>query len=178
MAKKRPSLRNFLVTGEVITEEEPVTAAEESRKEETAEKTPAGRAAKKSSGAKKTDKKRTKKPAAKAKAKAAPAGGERASAEKKAPRLTPEEAELVGMLAPEDRAMWEKLFGTAETEFLPLDLVERREDFRTMPRDRFTLFRLEEAGEPLSHVRTSVQIREPLVCLIKWDETGRISVFR
>lgn len=176
MAKKRPSLRNFLATGEVITEEEPAAAAEESQKEEAAEKTPAGGAAKISSGTKKTGKKRTKKPAAKAKA--APAGEERASAEKKAPGLTPEEAELVGMLAPEDRAMWEKLFETAETEFLPLDLVERREDFRTMPRDRFTLFRLEEAGEPLSHVRTSVQIREPLVCLIKWDETGRISVFR
>ena len=82
------------------------------------------------------------------------------------------------MLAREDRPLWERLFGAAETEFFPLDLVERREDFRTMPRDRFTLFRLEEPGKPLHHVRTSVQIREPLVCLIKWDETGRISVFR
>ena len=47
-----------------------------------------------------------------------------------------------------------------------------------MDRSRFTLFRLETAGEPLFHVRTSVQIREPLIALLKWDETGKIFIYR
>lgn len=86
--------------------------------------------------------------------------------------------DLLAMLCSEDRSTWERIFAAAEAEVLPLDLVERREDFRTMDRARFTLFKLEAPGAPLFHVRTSVQIREPLTALIKWDETGRASVYR
>ncbi|MGI6783557.1 MAG: hypothetical protein ACOX5A_04955 [Aminivibrio sp.] len=173
MAKRRPSLKDFLATGDVVVDE---AVTEEKEKEGTsaaAKKT--APAKKKAAGeAKKAAAGDGKKPAARAKKTAARA--KKPSAEKAG--LTADEAALLEMLAPEDKPMWEKLFTAAETEFLPLDLVERREDFRTMARDRYTLFRLGEAGEPLFHVRTSVQIREPLVCLIKWDETGKISVFR
>ncbi|NLK18194.1 MAG: hypothetical protein GX310_00130 [Synergistaceae bacterium] len=173
MAKRRPSLKDFLATGDVVVDE---AVTEEKEKEGTpaaAKKT--APAKKKAAGeAKKAAVGDGKKPAARAKKTAARA--KKPSAEKAG--LTADEAALLEMLAPEDKPMWEKLFAAAETEFLPLDLVERREDFRTMARDRYTLFRLGEAGEPLFHVRTSVQIREPLVCLIKWDETGKISVFR
>jgi len=85
---------------------------------------------------------------------------------------------FVGLLCDEDRKTWEKIFAAARTEFLPLDFIERREDFRTMDRSRFTLFKLEEAGKPLFHVRTSVQIREPLIALLKWDETGKAAIYR
>lgn len=205
MAKKRPSLKNYLSTGEVFAGEEPLSPAAETAgktvSEEAAapaEKAPEGAggkvAEKKAAPAKKkTSSSPEKKPSA--------ASGKNAAGEKKTPALrsrakktstAPEKPSekkgeesfaggmdsILEMLAAEDRPLWERLFGAAETEFFPLDLVERREDFRTMPRDRFTLFRLEEPGKPLHHVRTSVQIREPLVCLIKWDETGRISVFR
>ena len=191
MAKKRPSLKNYLSTGEVFAGEESLPAHGET----------AGKAASPETAPEESKKPAAKTKAAPSKKKAQAAPGKKTAGEKKTPvprslkKNTPpapekpseekgEEAHsggtdsLLEMLAPEDRALWGNLFGAAETEFLPLDLVERREDFRTMPRDRFTLFRLEEPGKPLHHVRTSVQIREPLVCLIKWDETGRISVFR
>ncbi len=85
---------------------------------------------------------------------------------------------FIELLCDEDRKTWEKIFAAAGTEFLPLDFIERREDFRTMDRGRFTLFKLEEAGKPLFHVRTSVQIREPLIALLKWDETGKAAIYR
>ncbi|MFA7621763.1 MAG: hypothetical protein WCY56_07970 [Aminobacteriaceae bacterium] len=96
------------------------------------------------------------------------------------PRSPREEAaeDLVGMLCEEDKKTWKRLFEAADTEFMPLDYVERREDFRTMDRDRFSLFRLEAPGAPLFHVRSSVQIREPLAALIKLDEAGKVYVYR
>ena len=183
MAKRRPSLKDFLATGDVVVDEAVTEEKEKAGAPAAAKKT----AAKEGAGAKKAPAK--KKAAGEAKKSAAGDGKKTAAkAKKTATRakkpsteragLTADEAALLEMMAPEDKAMWEKLFAAAETEFLPLDLVERREDFRTMARDRYTLFRLGEAGEPLFHVRTSVQIRDPLVCLIKWDETGKISVFR
>ena len=191
MAKKRPSLKNYLSTGEVFAGEEslpahgetagkaasPETAPEESKKPAAKTKAaPSQKKAQAAPGKKTAGEKKAPAPGSRTK-KASPAPEK--PSEKKGEDVLPEGAgSILEMLAREDRLLWEKLFGVAETEFLPLDLVERREDFRTMPRDRFTLFRLEEPGKPLHHVRTSVQIREPLVCLIKWDETGRISVFR
>lgn len=210
MAKKRPSLKNYLSTGEVFAGEENLSPAAGTAgnaasgeaavpvKNEPAEKSgkaaekktaPAGKkvsspekkasaaSRKKPSGDKKTaGEKKT--PAPRNRTKKSSPVPEKSSEKKGEEALSGGMDSILEMLAPEDRPLWEKLFGAAETEFLPLDLVERREDFRTMPRDRFTLFRLEEPGKPLHHVRTSVQIREPLVCLIKWDETGHIFVFR
>jgi len=200
MAKKRPSLKNYLSTGEVFAGEESLPAHGETAGKAVSG-TEADPAAFSETAPEESKKATAKKKAAPSKKKAPAAPGKKPAGEKKTPvprslkKNTPpapekpseekgEEAHsggtdsLLEMLAPEDRALWGNLFGAAETEFLPLDLVERRGDFRTMPRDRFTLFRLEEPGKPLHHVRTSVQIREPLVCLIKWDETGRIFVFR
>lgn len=175
MAKKRPSLKDYLSTGDVVVGEESAAAEAEKEKEKGVKKAAADKP-KKAPARKKAAPEGEKKPVARAKK--APARAKKPDVGKAAGGLSADEAGLLEMLAPEDRPMWEKLFAAAETDFLPLDLVERREDFRTMPRDRFTLFRLEEAGKALFHVRTSVQIREPLVCLIKWDETGKISVFR
>ena len=217
MAKKRPSLKNYLATGDVFAGETPpvlstdgqgtvseAPAEENGKAAETAQSTPAASASAKGTAKKKTAPSGKKTPAASEKkapsAKKSPAvkkspsvkkkpssgsmpehlpgGPGEASREKSGDMASGDAAALLDMLTPEDRNLWEKLFAAAETEYLSLDLVERREDFRTMVRDRFTLFRLEEPGKPLLHVRTSVQIREPLVCLIKWDETGKISVFR
>lgn len=86
--------------------------------------------------------------------------------------------DLVAILCEEDKKTWKSLLEAADTEFIPLDYVECREDFRTMDRDRFSLFRLEVPGAPLLHVRSSVQIREPLAALIKLDETGKVYVYR
>ncbi|MBL3540499.1 hypothetical protein [Aminivibrio sp.] len=210
MAKKRPSLKNYLSTGEVFVGEETLSSSGKTEGKTVsgegataAEKAPSGKtgktagkktaaaagrtaspenkasaaAAKKSPGEKKTaGEKKT--PALRSRTKKSSPAPEKPSEKKGEENLPGNIDSILEMLAPEDRPLWEKLFGAAETEFLPLDLVERREDFRTMPRDRFTLFLLEEPGKPLLHVRSSVRIREPLVCLIKWDETGLISVFR
>ncbi len=160
--KKRPSLKDFLATGIVDTGEDRAPREAEASSDGGVDET--------------------------ARAAAEPEVPESAvesappQAETKDPRLgeaVPSElSDLLAMLCSEDRRTWERVFAAAEAEFLPLDLVERREDFRTMDRTRFTLFRLEAPGEPLFHVRTSVQIREPLAALIKWDETGRASVYR
>lgn len=159
MVKKRPSLKDYLSTGEVFVEEGKKTASSDHTLKKTVKKL-----------------------------RCPPLVQEdHSSLPEEIPVVSPDEgvslsekngiASLLEMFTPRDRDMWEKIFAMAETEFLPLNLVERREDFRTMERDRFTLFRLEERGGPLLHVRSSVQIREPVACLLKWDETGRVSIF-
>jgi len=174
MAKKRPSLKDYLSTGDVVVGGEP--GQEKEKTEAAPKKEPAAGKSARVPAKKKAAGGDGKKPAPGPKK--TQAGPKKPSPGKEAPGLSADAEALLGMLAPEDRPVWERLVAASEIAFLPLDLVERREDFRTMPRDRFTLFRLGEAGEPLFHVRTSVQIREPLACLIKWDETGRITVFR
>lgn len=179
--KKRPSLKDFLSTGQVIAEE---------GQEESAplQETPAVPAAGEPSAPEKKPAK-TRKPRSGAAKKitpvpdesAGPSAGEGASHDDGTaaqPEPSGELRSFVDMLCGEDRKTWEKIFAITGAEFLPLDFVERREDFRTMDRSRFTLFKLEEAGKPLFHIRTSVQIREPLIALLKWDETGKATVYR
>ena len=170
MAKKRPSLKDFLATGDVIMDDEGRDTAEEKtattpKKEASKKSSPKEK--KKAPAKKKSPSEGIKTPAKRTSKKKDPAGG------KKDPRLEG----LIKILAPSDLDTWEKLLTAADVAFQPLDLVERREDFRTMARDRYTLFRLEEQKRPLLHVRTSVQIREPLERLIKLDETGQITVY-
>ncbi|MDR1979842.1 MAG: hypothetical protein LBQ42_13985 [Synergistaceae bacterium] len=82
------------------------------------------------------------------------------------------------LLTRHDLEVWRPMLraGTAIQE-LPLDFVSLREDFRTMDRTRFTCYILEREGEPLRPVRTSVQIREPLLLALKWDELGTLTLY-
>lgn len=179
--KKRPSLKDYLSTGQVIAEEaqEQPASLEEAPAVPPAGELPAPK--------KKPAKARTPRTGAAKKATPAPDEGTAASAGEDVPLedgtaaqqvLSGELRSFIDMLCGEDRKTWEKIFTVTGAEFLPLDFVERREDYRTMDRSRFTLFRLDEAGKPLFHVRTSVQIREPLIALLKWDETGKATVYR
>jgi hypothetical protein len=179
--KKRPSLKDYLSTGQVIAEEaqeqpaplEEAPAAPSAGEPSAPEKKPAKARKPRSSAAKK----KTPVPDENT----GPSTGESSSPDEESVVLEESSDELrsfVDMLCGEDRKTWEKIFAVTGAEFLPLDFVERREDFRTMDRSRFTLFRLDEAGQPLFHVRTSVQIREPLIALLKWDETGKATVYR
>ena len=89
-----------------------------------------------------------------------------------------EAAELFERLAEADRTMWSSIFSSgAEMQASPLDFVSAREDFRTMDRVRFTYYILDREGGPLRPVRSSVQIREPLVLLLKWDEKGTLTLY-
>ncbi len=184
--KKRPSLKDYLSTGQVISEEaqeqpaplEEAPAAPPADESSAPEKKPA-KARKTRSSAAKTGASKKKTPVADESA--GPTTGEDPSPDEGTAAQQESSGELrsfVDMLCGEDRKTWEKIFAVTGAEFLPLDFVERREDFRTMDRSRFTLFKLEEAGKPLFHVRTSVQIREPLIALLKWDETGKATVYR
>ena len=179
--KKRPSLKDYLSTGQVIAEEvqEQSVSLEEAPAAPPAGEPPAPK--------KKAVKARAPRTGAAKKATPAPDEGTAASAGEGVPlddgtaaqqELSGELRSFVDMLCGEDRKTWEKIFTATGAEFLPLDFVERREDFRTMDRSRFTLFKLEEAGKPLFHIRTSVQIREPLIALLKWDETGKATIYR
>ena len=86
--------------------------------------------------------------------------------------------DFLELLSPFDREMWGPiLHAGTEFQMLPIDFVALREDFRTMDRSRFTYYILDRKGEPLRPVRTSVQIREPLIFLIKWDEIGALSLY-
>lgn len=86
--------------------------------------------------------------------------------------------DFLALLAPEDRAMWEGMLqAVTDVSRLSLDLPSLREDFRTADRDRFTYYLLSEEGARLSPVRTSVQIREPLRCVLKWDEMGSATLY-
>lgn len=173
MAKKRPSLKDFLATGDVVIEgggQDIATKETATPKKEGPKKPPSGEK-KKAPPKKKPASSADKAPAKKTSKKKTPATVE--TQVERDRRLD----ELVKMLAPQDIVTWEKLLTAAEVAFEPMDLVKRREDFRTMARDRYTLFRMEERGKPLIHVRSSVQIREPLECLIKLDETGLITVY-
>jgi hypothetical protein len=192
--KKRPSLKNYLATGQVMTEE-----AEREQSPEPAEETPVlpaslekddpgqGIEAEALPEKKSPQKVRRRKAPEKKASKDSPGippetglveSGPVSQASSPDERSGGEGRTLLDMLCEEDKKTWEKILAEADVEFLPLEFIERREDFRTMDRSRFTLFRLDREGEPLFHVRTSVQIREPLVALLKWDETGRVSVYR
>ena len=86
--------------------------------------------------------------------------------------------EFLALLAEADRKIWEPmLLAGTEIQILPLNFVVLREDFRTMDRNRFTCYILDREGEPLRPIRTSVQIREPLALLLKWDEMGALIIY-
>lgn len=170
MSKKiRPSLKDYLRTGEVHME--PVEASEPSPsapeavqlKKKNVKATPARpREKKQTAPAKRTV--RVKEPLV-------------AQIAEKTPLSTPEGI-FLELLSEADRKTWEPILqaGTEINSF-PLDFVAIREDFRTMDRSRFTFYILDEKGADLRPVRTSVQIREPIACLAKWDEMGILTLY-
>ncbi|MDI9370948.1 MAG: hypothetical protein GX181_10105 [Synergistaceae bacterium] len=161
MAKrKRPSLKNYLATGRLYDDEEfgADQAVEAAPVQEPDEALPTRAPEVEQVGESEVSMPAT-------------------ASEPSAPSPDERVLELARMLNEEDAGTWMPVFRTADVEFLPLELVERREDFRKMDRVRFTLFKLEKPGEPLFHVRSSVRICEPLAALIKWDETGKVQVF-
>jgi hypothetical protein len=99
--------------------------------------------------------------------------------EEKEPRKSaPGTDKFLKLLTPHDLQVWQPIARTeTEIQELPLDLVSLREDFRTMDRARFTFYTLEGEGTPLRPIRTSVQIREPLLLALKWDETGILTLY-
>ena len=98
--------------------------------------------------------------------------------EEKSPELDSRTIDFLEFLSPSDRETWEPILrAVVELQILPIDFVALREDFRTMDRNRFTYYILDQKGEPLRPIRTSVQIREPLTFLIKWDEMGILTLY-
>jgi hypothetical protein len=194
--KKRPSLKNYLATGQVLPDEtalepksESIAGAEPAPVSEEADASPQveGAPVPRKKSPRKVQRKKSPAKNKSGDIRETPsntcpvhAGNTDSVPQPPCPEgKTGEEASrLLDMLCEEDMKTWGKIFADADVEFLPLDFIERREDFRTMDRSRFTLFRLDGEGTSLFHVRTSVQIREPLVALLKWDETGRVSVYR
>ena len=177
MSKKmRPSLKDYLRTGEVrleIVEAEPQstpvnakpidkTAKKQSVKPRAPRKTEAQTKSK--NPVKTQDPKKTTK----------------AERTRKAAEAVPSYPglEFLDLLCEADRHIWEPILqaGT-EIHFLPLDLIAMREDFRTMDRNRFTCYLLDKKGDALRPARTSVQIKEPLRLMIKWDEMGILTLY-
>lgn len=82
-------------------------------------------------------------------------------------------------LSERDRHTWEPILNAGtRLESAPLDFVSLREEFRCADRNRFTYYLLAGGEEHLRPIRTSVQIREPVKALFKWDETGILTLYK
>ena len=85
---------------------------------------------------------------------------------------------FLDLLAPADLKMWETMIGAGTTvQLLRLDAASIREEFQAMDRSRFTCYALAKKGEPLRPVRAEAQIHDSLALLLKWDETGVLTVY-
>ena len=94
------------------------------------------------------------------------------------PASTARDNAFLDLLAPPDLKMWETVLGAGTTvQLLHLDAASMRKEFQEMDRDRFTCYTLAKKGEPLRPVRLGSQIRDPLALLLKWDETGVLTVY-
>lgn len=88
-------------------------------------------------------------------------------------------AMILDLLSERDRRTWEPIFSAGtEIRVAPLDFVALREEFRNADRNRYTYYLLADDEDHLRPVRTSVQIREPVKGLLKWDETGVLTFYR
>ena len=149
MARKRPSLKDYLTTGKVFVEE--VEAAPIPSGPSVAEIAPGEPSA----------------------------GTTAVVAEQETPlppKASP--PRILELLDDADREQWTALLTAAVVEERPIgELSARREEFRTLDRSRYTLFLLDAPKGTLTPVRTSVRIREPLAALLLWDETGSAVVY-
>ena len=85
---------------------------------------------------------------------------------------------LLGFFSPDDLNIWGPVFRAgAEITIKKINIVELRDFFRTMDRVRFTLYILENEKTTMRIVRSSVQIREPFLLFLLWDDIGVASVY-
>ena len=85
---------------------------------------------------------------------------------------------FLDLLTPSDLEMWKSILGAGTAvQVLHLDVASFREDFRTMDGSRFTCYSLAKKGEPLCPIRADSQIQDHLALLLKWDETGILTVY-
>ena len=85
---------------------------------------------------------------------------------------------LLELFSPEDSNTWKSIFESgAEIKREQVDLVKLRDFFRTMDRARFTLYMLQDEKTTMRIIRTGVQIREPFLLFLLWDDTGVASVY-
>ncbi|MDR3265463.1 MAG: hypothetical protein LBT15_05565 [Synergistaceae bacterium] len=163
MSKRmRPSLKDYLKTGKVSLE--PVDPAASPSASSTPPETPVAEKVEKTKKASGTKR---------GKNVSAVSSG---SLSGDAP--SPIGAMFLGMLSEADRGTWDPILraGT-EIASLPADFVALREEFRTADRSRFTFYILDRPGTGLRPLRTSVQIREPMTLLVRWDEMGMLTLF-
>lgn len=101
------------------------------------------------------------------------------AAEKRESAPPQNSAVILDLLSERDRRTWEPIFSAGtEIRVAPLDFVALREEFRNADRNRYTYYLLADGEDHLRPVRTSVQIREPVKGLLKWDETGVLTFYR
>ena len=106
------------------------------------------------------------------------ADSERKQADAPAEAPAEQHKAFLDLLTPSDFKMWESILDAGTTvQVLRLDAAFIRQDFRIMDKNRFTCFSLAKKGEPLRQVRLGSQIHEPLALLLKWDETGILTVY-
>jgi hypothetical protein len=85
---------------------------------------------------------------------------------------------LIELFSLEDSNTWEPVFKAgARIKTEKTDLVELRNFFRTMDRVRFTLYILENEKSTMRIIRSGVQIREPFILFLLWDDMGAASVY-
>ena len=102
-----------------------------------------------------------------------------AATEERESALPKNSAMILDLLSERDRRTWEPIFNAGtEVRVASLDLIALREEFRNADRNRYTYYLLADGEDHLRPVRTSVQIREPVKGLLKWDETGVLTFYR
>ena len=85
---------------------------------------------------------------------------------------------LIGLFSTDDANTWRPVFKAgAEVKNEKADLSELRDFFRTMDRVKFTLYILENEKTNMRIIRSSVQIREPFILFLLWDDAGVASVY-
>ena len=85
---------------------------------------------------------------------------------------------ILALFSAEDSNTWEPIFKAgAEIKKEKIDLVELRDFFRIMDRARFTLYVLKNEKTAMQIIRSSVQIREPFILFLLWDDTGVASIY-
>ena len=105
-------------------------------------------------------------------------GDEPESETRSEPRKKTRSNAFLDLLAPPDLKMWKSLLDAGITvQLLRLDTASMRKDFHDMDKSRFSCYTLTQKGEPLRPVRLASQIHDPLSLLLKWDETGILTVY-
>ena len=85
---------------------------------------------------------------------------------------------FLDLLTPADQKMWQPLLDAGTTvQVLHLDVASIIENYHTIDVNRFTYYTLVGKGEPLRPVRAVSQIQPPLALVLKWDETGVLTVY-